>query len=500
MTDFFISYNVADSTWAEWIAWQLEEAGYTTILQAWDFRPAQNFVIKMHEAIRASERMIAVLSPDYLNASFSSAEWASAFVQDPKGEKGILLPVRVRECDLRGLFEGIIHVDLVGKDEAEAKQRLLAGVQSGRAKPPTKPDYPKTNERLITEHPSFPGPKSRKFPTKSVRALLILLVILIAGLTAFWPRIRRWREPPLTCPKSTSGDVRYYEAEDAELWGVATRDSEHFGFSGDGFVSGYGAETDAHTTFLVDVPADGPYQVGLCYANATKSAKMLSIYVNEALVRQTRLPNASRWIDWLVQSETFPLKAGRNKISYRKTPSDSGQVNLDFIGIRQELVIPITPQPTPSSPMPTPIGAIPTPSVTMIPSPSPDVSPAQRSLEPTDTEMKEALLREMEKFGFQREGENSVVINNPIAGMTIRIERFLKVGCKPASYGVGYECTYTSKLSYSFHSNDGTAAGRAQMEFWKRLFESSLGESATTKKFVKGSEGWITFQDQPVNR
>jgi hypothetical protein len=27
--DFFISYNQADRTWAEWIAWQLEHAGYS---------------------------------------------------------------------------------------------------------------------------------------------------------------------------------------------------------------------------------------------------------------------------------------------------------------------------------------------------------------------------------------------------------------------------------------------------------------------------------------
>jgi TIR domain len=33
-THFFISYNKTDRAWAEWIAWQLEEAGYTTIIQA----------------------------------------------------------------------------------------------------------------------------------------------------------------------------------------------------------------------------------------------------------------------------------------------------------------------------------------------------------------------------------------------------------------------------------------------------------------------------------
>ena len=31
--DFFISYNGADKTWAEWLAWQLEEEGFSIILQ-----------------------------------------------------------------------------------------------------------------------------------------------------------------------------------------------------------------------------------------------------------------------------------------------------------------------------------------------------------------------------------------------------------------------------------------------------------------------------------
>ena len=29
--DFFISYNKADKAWAEWIAWELEEAGYKSV-------------------------------------------------------------------------------------------------------------------------------------------------------------------------------------------------------------------------------------------------------------------------------------------------------------------------------------------------------------------------------------------------------------------------------------------------------------------------------------
>ena len=39
MKDFFISYNREDRKWAKWIAWQLEEAAYKVVIQAWDFRP-----------------------------------------------------------------------------------------------------------------------------------------------------------------------------------------------------------------------------------------------------------------------------------------------------------------------------------------------------------------------------------------------------------------------------------------------------------------------------
>jgi TIR domain len=48
--DFFVSYNHADEAWAVWTAWVLEEAGFTTKVQAWDFRPGTNFVLEMHRA------------------------------------------------------------------------------------------------------------------------------------------------------------------------------------------------------------------------------------------------------------------------------------------------------------------------------------------------------------------------------------------------------------------------------------------------------------------
>jgi hypothetical protein len=48
-TDFFISYSQADRAWAEWITWQLEAAGYSVVIQAWDFAPGSNFILESEQ-------------------------------------------------------------------------------------------------------------------------------------------------------------------------------------------------------------------------------------------------------------------------------------------------------------------------------------------------------------------------------------------------------------------------------------------------------------------
>jgi hypothetical protein len=155
--DFFISYNRADKQWAEWIAWHLEEAGYSTIIQAWDFRPGSNFVLDMQKAATEAQRTLAVLSQNYLDALYTMPEWAAAFSQDPTGEKKILLLVRVGECKMKGILSQIVYIDLIAKNEAEARESLLAGLRAERAKPTTAPRFPdeaKTSDQR--EKPAFP--------------------------------------------------------------------------------------------------------------------------------------------------------------------------------------------------------------------------------------------------------------------------------------------------------------------------------------------------------
>lgn len=157
MKEFFISYNKADRDWAEWIAWQLEEAGHTTMLQAWDFRPGGNFVQYMQEATTETARTIAVLSPDYFEALYTNPEWYAAFSQDPTGEKHTLLPVRVRAVELKGLFVSMIVIDILDLSETAARKALLEGIVSKRVKPPSAPALPAGARHTAQKPATYPG-------------------------------------------------------------------------------------------------------------------------------------------------------------------------------------------------------------------------------------------------------------------------------------------------------------------------------------------------------
>ena len=104
MTSFFVSYNKADKAWAEWIAWTLEEAGHIAVIQAWDFQPGGNFALDMQTAAAETDKTILVLLEDYLNAEFTQPEWAAASADDPRNLERKIIPIRVRECQPRGLL------------------------------------------------------------------------------------------------------------------------------------------------------------------------------------------------------------------------------------------------------------------------------------------------------------------------------------------------------------------------------------------------------------
>ena len=143
--DFFISYATPDGAWAEWVAWILEENGYTVHLQAWDFLPGKNFALEMQKGATECDRTIAILSDNYLAADFIQPEWAAAFSQDPQSKVSRLISIRVSDCKPTGLLKPIIYIDTVGKAEADAERSILEGIAAAlkkRGKPEVRPGFP----------------------------------------------------------------------------------------------------------------------------------------------------------------------------------------------------------------------------------------------------------------------------------------------------------------------------------------------------------------------
>ena len=160
MKDFFVSYNTHDRNWAVWIAWQLEEAGHSVVIQAWDF--VGNWVLEMDRAMRGTKQTIAVLSPHYLQALYTQTEWANALQRDPTGMKDVLIPFRVAKCEPDGYLAQIVYTDLIDLSEDQARDRLLKRVSGQRGKPDVAPGFPgqaaaSPAGRSVPQRPPYPA-------------------------------------------------------------------------------------------------------------------------------------------------------------------------------------------------------------------------------------------------------------------------------------------------------------------------------------------------------
>jgi TIR domain len=155
--DFFVSFNQADRLWATWIAWVLEEAGYSVFFQDWDFRG--NFIEHMNRAHSHAHRTLAVLSDRYFGSDFALAEWSARFAQDPASREDRLVPVKVGPLTGENILGPIVYADLIDCPEEVAQERLL-----GRVRKAVDASY----RNKPQSRPGFPGGSSREFPIKPI--------------------------------------------------------------------------------------------------------------------------------------------------------------------------------------------------------------------------------------------------------------------------------------------------------------------------------------------
>lgn len=129
MKYFFISYSHKDKKFATWVAELLEKHNYSVIIQEWDFRPSDNLVSKIHEALTECKKLIIILSKSYLESKWCEAEWTAKYIEQMKSFDQRIIPIRIEPVNLSGLLSSIIYIDIVDKDETDAEKLILSGIQ-----------------------------------------------------------------------------------------------------------------------------------------------------------------------------------------------------------------------------------------------------------------------------------------------------------------------------------------------------------------------------------
>lgn len=121
----FVSYAGPDREWAEWVGWQLEQAGHRVELDRWDWSAGEDFVQKMAHALDAADAVVALFSKNY----FDSKQWTELEWSASVASRKQLVPVAIESLakdDIPTLLAGVIHENLHGLDEHKATAALLS--------------------------------------------------------------------------------------------------------------------------------------------------------------------------------------------------------------------------------------------------------------------------------------------------------------------------------------------------------------------------------------
>ncbi|WIA96983.1 CBM35 domain-containing protein [Curtobacterium sp. MCBA15_004] len=139
--------------------------------------------------------------------------------------------------------------------------------------------------------------------------------------------------PATTGAGSSTGPQ--FEAESATLTGGVVVGTDHTGFTGSGFASGFtdGNKGAAQVAFAVSRAGAGSTDLTLRYANGTGSAKTLSLVVDGGAAQQISLPATTDWNTWGTITTAVSLAAGNHTIAYRFGTADTGNVNIDALTV-----------------------------------------------------------------------------------------------------------------------------------------------------------------------
>ncbi len=147
-------YHHQDRLWAEWVAWHLEENGFTCILPDWDFQAGSNFDLEMTRASFSAERIVMILSPNYLRTS----ENLRTVRRVLSSKRDTVLPVVVHEYDqtFKHPLRDLVALNLVNLSKETAQARLISVARGERQKPLVQPVFPPEFELMKQSQTNVP--------------------------------------------------------------------------------------------------------------------------------------------------------------------------------------------------------------------------------------------------------------------------------------------------------------------------------------------------------
>lgn len=150
----FISHAGTDRAWAEWVAWQLTDAGCSAFLDVRDITVGENFLTRIERELDAANAVVVLLSADWAASRFAAAEVRAGMPLVVVRLDGTPVPVELREVQFRA-------ADFVGADETEARNRLVQAVLGVRSAQSQFPAGHLTGERRLRRlglaGPRLPG-------------------------------------------------------------------------------------------------------------------------------------------------------------------------------------------------------------------------------------------------------------------------------------------------------------------------------------------------------
>ena len=133
--DFFLSYSTKDEAFARFVDDVLQQAGYSVFTQFRDISPGADYVREMQRGLAGSDRLVALLSPNFVASKFCQAEWRDAYARDPSGERRKLVPLLIAPADLEPLARLIVFKSLVGLSKEAQGEAILEAIAPRAAVP-----------------------------------------------------------------------------------------------------------------------------------------------------------------------------------------------------------------------------------------------------------------------------------------------------------------------------------------------------------------------------